>query len=90
MRVLLMTRVTSLQINAHRVECVPLNLAGIGADQQNGRMDIEAVVDELYRLPPDKFTGRRDELAAQAKEGRRRPTSPSRSRRCVVRPPRPR
>src|SRR6187551_2303167 len=31
-------------------------------------MDIEAVVDELYRLPPDKFTGRRDELAAQAKK----------------------
>ncbi|GAA4350076.1 coiled-coil domain-containing protein [Angustibacter luteus] len=30
-------------------------------------MDIEAVVDELYRLPPDEFTGRRDELAADAK-----------------------
>jgi hypothetical protein len=49
-------------------------------------MDIDAVVDELYGLPPAEFTRRRDELAARAKKdgeaelakqvrGLRRPTA---------------
>ena len=41
--------------------------------EQPGPTDLDAVIDELYGLPPTDFTARRDELAAGARKGGDRP-----------------